>query len=88
MRAATGMRTEGGGGEDSDSKAGSAMTAGAAPETFAGPLTETKRPRFRGAGSELSPGLAVYALNDLPHPQPPVALGFSTENPAPRKSST
>ena len=31
----------------------------------------------------------AYALNDFPHPQlPPVAFGFVTENPAPRKSST
>ena len=48
---------------------------------------QIKKPRGRGA-SRLPGECLSYAWKDFPQPHPPVALGFSTEKPAPRKSST
>jgi len=48
---------------------------------------QNKKPRGRGA-SRLPPEISSYAWNDFPQPQLPVEFGFSTEKPAPRKSST
>ena len=45
-----------------------------------------KAPLSRGFDPD--PENLFYAWNDFPQPHPPDALGFVTENPAPRKSST
>ncbi len=65
--------------------------AGCHPERSEGSLSHSSPKNKRAPlvrGSVPIRVFASYALKLFPQPQPPVALGFVTENPAPRKSST
>ena len=67
---------------------GGGIGAGEGRDDALAQIAKRKERRNHGA-LRISAISRTYALNDFPQPQlPPVALGFVTENPAPRKSST